>query len=92
MNKRSLFTKRLQAKPYEYPELLKYKDAIRQSYWLHDEFNYTTDIQNFYVDINEKERTALTRSMLAISQIEVSVISFWGDLYHYFPKPEIDLV
>lgn len=92
MNKRSLFTKRLQAKPYEYPELLKYKDAIRQSYWLHDEFNYTTDIQNFYVDINEKERTALTRSMLAISQIEVSVKRFWGDLYHYFPKPEIDLV
>ena len=29
--------------------------------------------------------------MLAISQIEVAVKSFWGDLYHRVPKPEIGL-
>jgi ribonucleoside-diphosphate reductase beta chain len=30
--------------------------------------------------------------MLAISQIEVAVKSFWGDLYHRIPKPEIGSV
>lgn len=87
---RSLFEKRIQIKPYEYPELLEFKDAIRHSYWLHTEFNFTGDIQDYKTAISDAERTALTRSMLAISQIEVSVKRFWGDLYHYFPKAEID--
>ena len=30
--------------------------------------------------------------MLAISHIEVAVKSFWGDLYHRIPKPEIGSV
>ena len=30
--------------------------------------------------------------MLAISQIEVAVKSFWGDIYHRIPKPEIGSV
>ena len=30
--------------------------------------------------------------MLAISQIEVAVKSFWGDLYHRIPKPEVGSV
>lgn len=87
---RSLFQKRLQIKPYEYPELLEFKDAIRHSYWLHTEFNFTADIQDYKTVISDKERTVLTRAMLAISQVEVNVKRFWGDLYKYFPKPEID--
>ncbi len=87
---RNLFEKRIQIKPYEYPELLEFKDAIRHSYWLHTEFNFSSDIQDYKTVINEKERAALTRSMLAISQIEVNVKRFWGDLYRYFPKSEID--
>ncbi|MDP8098528.1 ribonucleotide-diphosphate reductase subunit beta [Pasteurella atlantica] len=87
---RNLFEKRIQIKPYEYPELLEFKDAIRHSYWLHTEFNFSSDIQDYKTVINQKERSVLTRSMLAISQIEVNVKRFWGDLYRYFPKPEID--
>ena len=90
MNKRSLFKPRLEIKPYEYPELLDFKDAIRHSYWLHTEFNFTSDIQDYKTVITESERSALTRAMLAISQVEVNVKRFWGDLYRYFPKPEID--
>ena len=87
---RNLFERRIQIKPYEYPELLEFKDAIRHSYWLHTEFNFTGDIQDYKTVITPRERTALTRAMLAISQVEVSVKRFWGDLYRYFPKPEID--
>ncbi len=87
--RRNIFTKRTNLKPYEYPNLNEYVDAIRHSYWVHTEFNFTSDIQDFKVHLNDKERTALERSMLAISQIEISVKTFWGDIYKRMPKPEI---
>ncbi|WP_373766759.1 ribonucleotide-diphosphate reductase subunit beta [Glaesserella sp.] len=87
---RNIFQKRIQIKPYEYPELLEFKDAIRHSYWLHTEFNFTGDIQDYRTNINDHERHVLTRAMLAISQVEVNVKRFWGELYRYFPKPEMD--
>jgi ribonucleoside-diphosphate reductase beta chain len=85
----NIFSKRVNLKPYDYPELNEYVDAIRHSYWVHTEFNFTSDIQDFKVHLNEKERTAVQRAMLAISQIEVAVKTFWGDIYKRLPKPEI---
>lgn len=90
--KRNLFKKRLPLKPYEYPELAEYVDSIRHSYWIHTEFNYTSDIQDFKVNVNDAERTAIKNAMLAIAQIEVNVKTFWGDIYKKIPKPEIGQV
>lgn len=84
-----IFSKRINLKPYEYPELVEYVDAIRHSYWVHTEFNFTSDIQDFKVHLSESERTAVQRAMLAISQIEIAVKTFWGDIYKRMPKPEI---
>lgn len=84
-----IFEKRINILPLEYPELMAYKDAIRHSYWLDDEFNFTTDIQHFHINISEKEKTVLTRSMLAIAQIELAVKTFWMKLYDRMPKYEI---
>ena len=90
--KRNLFEKRVNLKPYEYPELYEYVPAIRHSYWIHSEFNFTSDIQDFKTRLTESERSAIKNTMLAISQIEVAVKSFWGDIYHKIPKPEIGSV
>ena len=87
--KKDIFKFRKNLKPYEYPELEKYKEAIQHSYWLHTEFNYTSDIQNFKVDVKPHERTAIKNAMLAISQVEVDVKTFWGNLYNRLPKPEM---
>lgn len=92
LRERDIFAKRINLKPYEYPELYEYTDAIRHSYWLHTEFNYTSDVQDFHVNVSEKERTAIKHSMLAIAQIEVAVKTFWGDIYKKMPKPEIGAV
>jgi ribonucleoside-diphosphate reductase beta chain len=89
VNRPNVFSKRVNLKPYEYPELSEYVDAIRHSYWVHTEFNFTSDIQDFKVHLNEKEKTAVQRAMLAISQIEIAVKTFWGDIYKRLPKPEI---
>ena len=56
MNK-NIFAPRVNILPYEYPQLLAYKDAIRHSYWIHTEFNFTTDIDDFKTKISKQERS-----------------------------------
>lgn len=87
----NLFARRVNLKPYQYPQLLGYMKAIRQSYWVVNEFNFTQDIQDFHMSFPE-ERNSIRNAILAIAQIEVSVKTFWGDLYSHMPKPEIGMV
>jgi len=90
--KPNIFKQRISLKPYEYPQLLEYKEAIQHSYWLHTEFNYTSDIHDFNVNVSDAERNAIKNAMLAISQVEVAVKNFWGDLHNRMPKPEVGAV
>ena len=90
--KRDSFKPRINLKPYEYPELYEYVDAIRHSYWLHTEFNFTWDIQDFKINVSPSERNAIQNAMLAIAQIEVAVKTFWWNVYSRLPKPEIGSV
>lgn len=87
-----IFEPRITLKPYEYPKLIEYQHAIQHSYWLHTEFNYTSDVQDFNVNVNDKERNAIKNAMLAIAQVEVAVKNFWGDLHNRMPKPEVGAV
>jgi ribonucleoside-diphosphate reductase beta chain len=91
-NKRSIFNKRLNLKPYEYPNLLEYVNAIRHSYWVHTEFNYTSDIQDLKVKLSKEDVGIVSRAMLAISQIEVQVKTFWAKVGDRLQKPEIQSV
>ena len=88
----NVFKKRVNLKPYEYPEILEYVDAVRHSYWVHTEFNYSADIQDLKVNLSAEEADIVKRAMLAIAQIEVSVKTFWSKLYDWFPKPEFQAV
>ena len=89
---RDIFAKRVNLKPYEYPELYEYVSAIRHSYWIHTEFNFTSDIQDFKARLTDRERNAIKNAMIAISQIEVAVKSFWGDIHKVISKPEVGSV
>jgi ribonucleoside-diphosphate reductase beta chain len=88
MNK-NIFKPRTNILPYEYPQLLAYKDAIRHSYWIDTEFNFTEDIQDYKVNIKPAEKDVIKKTMLAIAQIEVNVKTFWGDLYKRMPITEV---
>lgn len=88
MNK-NIFMQRVNILPYEYPQLLDYKDAIRHSYWIDTEFNFTEDIQDFKVTISSEERDVIKKTMLAIAQIEVNVKTFWADMYKRMPITEV---
>lgn len=86
---RNIFMARENILPYEYPSLLEYKDAIRHSYWIDTEYNFTTDIDDFKIKVSDEEREVIKRTMLAIAQIEVNVKTFWADLYKRMPITEI---
>ena len=89
MKDRKIFDGRPNILPYDYPSLLQYKDAIRHAYWIDTEYNFTMDIQDFKVNISDKERDIIKKTMLAISQIEVNVKTFWADMYKRMPITEI---
>lgn len=90
----NIFHARRNIKPVEYPELLPFKDAIRQSFWVHTEYitEVQEDIQDHKVKCNVSEQEAIKRTMLAIAQIELPVKEFWGSIYKWLPKPEIAAV
>ena len=89
---RDIFSPRVNLKPFEYPELAKYVDAIRHSYWIHTEFNFTSDIHDYKAGISASEQSAMRKTLLAIAQIEVAVKTFWGDVFKHIPKPEVGAV
>lgn len=88
----SIFEKRIAFKPFEYPEVLEYKNAINHSYWLVSEWNFLSDIHDFNVHLSDVERNVIKNALLAISQIEVSVKKFWTKLGDRFPKSEFEQV
>lgn len=91
-NMPDIFRKRTNLKPYEYPHLIEYLEAIRHSYWVHTEFNYSSDIQDMKVRMTPTEAEIVKRAMLAIAQIEVQVKTFWTKIGDKMPKPEVQAV
>ena len=86
----SIFDRRINYKPFEYPEVLQFTEAINKSFWVHSEVDFTADVQDFHSMLSQNEKQVVKRSLLAIAQIEVAVKSFWGDLYAHLPKPEFN--
>lgn len=85
-----IFDKRLNYKPFEYPEVMNFVDSMNSSFWVHKEIDFTADVQDFKSNLNETEQEVVRRSLLSIAQVEIGVKLFWGDLYKHFPKPEFN--
>ncbi|MDL1914149.1 MAG: ribonucleotide reductase [Bergeyella sp.] len=85
-----IFDKRVGYKPFEYPQVMQFVEAIHKAFWVHTEVDFTADIQDFHSQLEPHEKNAVKNALLAIAQIEVSVKTFWGNLYNHFPKPEFN--
>lgn len=83
-----LFDERKHILPKEY-DVQSYIDAVVHSFRLKDEYSYTSDIQDYKVNMTEEEREVSRRCMLAISQIEVCLKVFRGNINLHIPVPEI---
>lgn len=88
----SIFKKREAFKPFEYPAVVPFKKAIHHAPWNVDEFNFISDAHEFHIKLQPHEKEAITRALLAIAQVEVSVKEFWANIGQRFPKAEIKQV
>lgn len=85
-----IFKERKQYRPFEYDSITTpFINAMWASHWSHNEFNFTSDTQDFLTELSEEEKELIKKSALLISQIEVTVKSFWGKVGDTLPKPEI---
>lgn len=92
-DKPDIFKPRENVLPYEYPQMMDYVNAIRHSFWLHTHYDYTNDVSTYYnPNTNPHWKTVYTRCLLAISQIEVTVKSYWKNIDTLFPKHEFSMV
>jgi ribonucleoside-diphosphate reductase beta chain len=90
----NIFEPRHTIKPYEYPELVTFAEAIIDSHWQVKEFRsqLRTDQLDFNTKLSDVEREAVKRSMLAISHVEHAVKTFWARLDMRIDKPEVAFV
>lgn len=89
---RNLLVGRDFIKPFLYPEVQMFKEGIRHAYWIHTEFNYDPDVQDYRTNTTPPEKTLFTRAVLGVSQIEVKVKDFWAKIKDMFPHYEIGQV
>lgn len=91
-NINSIFSPRENFKPFEIKECESFVDAINESYWTHKEFNFTIDTQEFHTELDDYQRNIIKKCLLLISQVEVSLKTFFLKLGDHMPKPEIYMV
>lgn len=87
---RDIFKKRTEYKPFEYPEVQQFIDAMNKTFWVHSEVNFDADVQDFKTKLKPHEQDCIKRNALAIAQVEVAVKPFWGDIHKVLPKPEFN--
>lgn len=86
---KDIFSYRESIQPYEYPHLLKYADAIHESFWTPEHFTYDRDVADFKNKLTTPEQEAVKRSMLAIGVVENKVKTFWARIDQRMPKTEV---
>ena len=84
-----LFEEQVSRKPNNYPWTEDFVNAMHNGYWTDKEFNFQSDVQDFKVNLSEKEREIIKRTLSAIGQVEVSVKKFWANLGNHLPHPGI---
>lgn len=85
-----IFEEQISRKPNNYPWTQDFIKAIHAGFWTDSEFSFSSDVQDFNVALSSEEREIITRTLSAISQIEVAVKTFWGKLGENLPHPSLN--
>jgi ribonucleoside-diphosphate reductase beta chain len=89
MEKPLIFEEQISRKPDYYPWTEKFMRAMWEGHWTDKEFNFASDLQDFKVSLNDKEKEIVIRTLSAIAQIEVAVKTFWAKIGDNLPHPSI---
>lgn len=85
----ALFDEQISRKPNAYPWTQEIIDGLWHSFWTPNEFNFRSDLDQFYSELTEEERGVVIRTLSAIGQIEIAVKRFWADLGKTFKHPSM---
>ena len=84
-----IFDEQISRKPNKYSWTDKFIEAMHNGFWTHKEFSFKSDVQQFKVNLSDKEKEIIIRTLSAIGQIEVAVKSFWAKLGDNLPHPSL---
>lgn len=85
-----IFNEQISRKPDNYPWTQEFIEAMHNGFWTHREFNFSSDIQDFKVNLSEQEQQIVTRALSTIGQLEISVKKFWAKLGDNLPHPSLN--
>lgn len=81
---------RVALRPMEYPQFEDRTKAIQNTYWVHDEIDFSSDKHEYLVELSDVERYVIGTILKTFAQTEVHVADeFWSLLPKYIQKPEI---
>ena len=84
-----IFEEQISRKPDHYPWTQEFIEAMHNGFWTDKEFSFSSDVQDFNVNLKENEREMIIRTLSAIGQIEVAVKKFWAKLGDNLPHPSL---
>lgn len=85
-----IFEEQISRKPDHYPWTQEFIAAMHNGFWTDKEFNFSSDVQDFRVNLTEQEKQIVTRALSTIGQLEISVKKFWAKLGDNLPHPSIN--
>lgn len=85
----NIFQEQVARKPNRYEWTDSFINSMWEGHWTPNEFNFRSDVQNFKVDLTEKERQVIIKTLSAIGQIEIAVKKFWSKLGDNLPHPSL---
>lgn len=84
-----IFDEQISRKPDYYSWVTEYIDAMWAGHWTPNEFTFSSDLQNYLVDLTDQEREIVRNTLSAIGQIEIAVKKFWSRLGDNLPHPSL---
>ncbi|QGZ14137.1 ribonucleoside diphosphate reductase small subunit [Rhizobium phage RL2RES] len=82
-----IFDEVVARKPVYYPETKNFMKRIWEGMWTPEEFDFSTDYQDYYVNMTAMEQVLMARNVSCIGQVEISVKTYWAKVGENLPHP-----
>jgi ribonucleoside-diphosphate reductase beta chain len=68
-----IFDEQISRKPDHYSWTQDFIEAMHNGFWTHREFTFSSDVQDFRVNLTEQQKQIIIRALSTIGQLEISV-------------------
>lgn len=84
---------RMTYRPFIYPETYRFWELQQQSHWLHHEVSMASDINDWKLNLNDKEKNVIGNILKSFVTSEIFIEDYWsGKVAKWFKHPEIQMM